>query len=257
MAGVSAVGSSYSNNWYGDIASGKRINSAADDASGLAIANKLEKEGNGLTQGAANASEGNDAIKIADGAIGQVTDSLQRIYELSVKASNTLMYGEEERGYMQQEVSELLKGIDDLAKNANYNEKPLIDGGEDSMKIATNPDGSGIDIKMASATVKSLGLEGYDVTGDFDISKVKDALKAVSGSRASLGAQSVALEYAKNFNNLSAENTLSAQSKLEDLDIGKAVSEKQKKELLNNYMLMMQKKRQEDEERKARGLFQF
>lgn len=253
MDGISGFSS---NDMYGAIASGKRINSAADDASGLAISEKLEKENGGLTQGAQNASAGNDAIKIADGATGQITESLQRIYELSVKASNTLMYGAEERGYMQSEISSLLKGIDDISKSTNYNGKNLLDGSTNDMKIATNPDGSGMNVSMPSSTVKSLGLEGYDVSsGKFDINRVKDALKQVSGSRAKLGAQSVVLEYAKNYNDLASENTLSAKSRIEDLDIGKAVGEKQKKELLNNYMLMMQKKKQEEEEQKAHNLF--
>lgn len=253
MDGISGISN---NNMYGAIASGKRINSAADDAAGLAISEKLEKENGGLTQGAQNASAGNDAIKIADGATAQITDSLQRIYELSVKASNTLMYGAEERGYMQAEIDGLLKGIDDISKTTNYNGKNLLDGSSKDMKIATNPDGSGMNISMPASTVKSLGLEGYNVaSGNFDINKVKDALKQVSGSRAKLGAQSVALEYAKNYNDLASENTVGAQSRIEDLDIGKAIGEKQKKDLLNSYMLMMQKKKQEDEEQKAHNLF--
>lgn len=253
MNGISGIPN---NNIYGTIASGKRINSAADDASGLAISEKLEKENGGLTQGSQNAAAGNDAIRIADGATAQITDSLQRIYELSVKASNTLMYGAEERGYMQDEISSLLKGIDDISKSTNYNGKELLNGDDKDVKIATNPDGSGMNISLPTSTVKSLGLEGYNVSsGNFDISKVTNALKQVSGSRAKLGAQSVALEYAKNYNDLASENTLSAKSRIEDLDIGKAVGEKQKKELLNNYMLMMQKKRQEEEEQKAHHLF--
>ena len=255
MAGVSGIGGSVSNvDMYGTIASGKRINSAADDASGLAIAQKMEKENNGLNVGASNAEEGIKALNIADGAYSQVTDSLQRIYELSVKASNTFMYGEEERGYMQQEISSLLEGIGQTADSASYNEKKLIDGGDD-IKIATNPDGTGMNIKKENATLAALGLEDYDVTKDFDIGKVKDALKKVTESRSNLGASSVRLEYAKNYNDIAAENTMSAKSRLEDLDIGKAVSEKQKKELLNNYQLMMLKKQQEDKHNNMMGLF--
>lgn len=258
MAGIQGIGSyGSSNNIYGQIASGSRINSAADDAAGLAIAEKLEKENRGLSQGAANADEGVNAINIADGALSQVTDSLQRIYELGLKASNTFMYGEEERGYMQKEVEGLLNGINDIASRTNYNERNLLDGSTGEMEIATSTDGTGSRLSMPNATVKALGLEDFDLTKDFDLKKVADAIKSVSGSRVSLGAQSAALEYTKNYNNLAAENTLSSQSKLEDLDIPQAISEKKKKELLNNYMLMMQKKRQEDEENQARRLFMF
>lgn len=256
MGGVSGIGS-YDSNIYGNIASGSRINTAADDAAGLAIAQKMESQDRGLTQGASNASEGQNVINIADGALSQVTDSLQRIYELSIKASNTFMYGDEERSAMQKEVSGLLQGIEDIASRTNYNEKNLLDGSTGDMNVATGADGSGSRISMPNATVKALGLDGYDLTKDFDITKVSDAIKSISGSRVSLGAQSAALAYTKNYNELAAENTLTSQSKLEDLDIGKAVSEKKKKELLDSYMLMMQKKRQEEEEQKAQRMFQF
>lgn len=254
MAGVSGVSSVSNVDVYGQIASGKRINSAADDASGLAIAQKMEKEYTGLDVGAGNAQEGVKAINIADGAYSQVTDSLQRIYELSVKASNTFMYGDEERGYMQQEIAGLLEGIEQTANSTTYNEKKLLDGGDD-IKIASNPDGSGMNIKKENATLEALGLKDYDVTKDFDINKVKDALKMVTESRSKLGASSVRLEYAKNYNDIAAENTMASKSRLEDLDIGKAVSEKQKKELLNNYQMMMLKKQQEDKQNNMMGLF--
>lgn len=258
MAGIQGVGSyASSSNIYGQIASGKRINSAADDAAGLAIAGKLEKEDRGLTQGAENAQEGISAINIADGALDQINDSLSRIYELSLKASNTFMYGDEERGYMQEEVAGLLKGIEDIASRTNYNEKNLLDGSAGDMEIATKTDGTGEMLRMPDSTLASLGLDGYDLTGDFDISKVTDAMKSIVGSRSDLGAQSVSLAYTKNYNQLASENTLSSRSKLEDLDIPQAISDKKKKELLMNYSLMMQKKRQEDEERRANAMFQF
>jgi len=256
MSGISAV-SNYSNNdYYGKIASGNRINKAADDASGLAISEKLKKEENGLNVGSSNASEGQNALNIADGAMGQITDSLQRVYELSVKSSNTLMYGDEERGYMQQEADQLLKGVADMVGSTNYNGKNLLDGG-DSIKIATNPDGSGSNITKIDSSLKSLGLENFDITSNDAVSKISDAMKKLTGNRAQAGAESVGLEYAKNYNDLAAENTLSARSSLADLDIGKAVSEKQKKELLQNYQFMMQKKQQEEKQRHAAGILQF
>ncbi len=255
MAGISAIGSS--NNIYGSIASGNRINSAADDASGLAISQKLEKEKNGLTQGADNSSEGIGAVNIADGALSQINDNLQRLHELSVKAGNSFMYGEEEIGYMQSEADQILKGIADIADNTNYNGKPLIDGSESSIHIASNPDGSGMDIEKVNSSLKSLGLENFDISSKDAINQVSDAIKYISGGRASLGSASVRLEYAKNYNDLASENTLAAQSRIKDLDIGKAVSDKQKKELLQNYQLMMVRKQQEQKRMNTTGLFQF
>lgn len=258
MVGMQGIGSyASSSSIYGQIASGKRINSAADEAVGLAIAQKMETEDRGLMQGAENAQEGISAINIADGALSQINDSLSRIYELSLQASNTFMYGDEDRGYMQEEAAGLLKGIEDIASRTNYNEKNLLDGSAGDMEIATKTDGTGGSLRMPDSTLQALGLAGYDLTGDFDISKVTDAMKSISASRSALGSQSVSLEYTKNYNQLASENTLSSRSRIEDLDIPQAVSDQKKKELLMNYSLMMQKKRQEDEESRANAMFRF
>lgn len=255
MANVSGV--SGSQEIYGQIASGKRINGAADDASGLAIANKMESQVNGLDQGGENAKNGVEALNIADGALSQVTDSLQRIYELSIKASNSFMYSSSELGAMQQEIDGLMKGIEDIAKGTQYNTMKLLDGSKADMELATNPDGTGKTIQMGNATLEALGIDGYDVTGKFDINRITDAIDKVSSQRSQIGANVNALEYSINQNALTAENTLSAKSTLEDLDIPKAVSEKKKNEVLEQYNLMMQRQQQKDEEEKAKGILQF
>lgn len=255
MAGISAIGSS--DNIYGQIASGRRINSAADDASGLAISQKMEKEIGGLTQGGENASEGVNALNIADGAMGQITDSLQRVYELSVKAANTFMYGDEEISAMQDEASRLLEGVSQLVQGTNYNEKNLLGGENPDMHIASNPNGSGQDIEMVNASLAAIGMDNFDISSSDAIKQVSDALTKISGGRASLGAASVSLEYAKNYSAVAAENTLASKSRLEDLDIPKAVSEKEKKRLLQDYQTALLKKQQEDKERQKIGLFQF
>ncbi len=257
MAGVSNIGSSSYENIYGTIASGNRINSAADDASGLAISEKLQKEVGGLNQGTENADAGVKALNIADGALGQVTDSLQRVYELSVKAANTFMYGDDEIKAMQDEANQLLTDIDDLVSRTTYNEKTLLDGGDETMHIASNPDGSGTDIKKLNATLENLGLKDFDITSADAITKVSDAIDKVSGERAYAGAATTGLEYTKNYNAVAAENTLSAESKLADLDIPKAVSDMQKKQLLQSYQILLQKKQQEEKERNASSIFNF
>lgn len=256
MSGISVISGS-STNIYGQIASGSRINSAADDASGLAISQKMDREVKGLDQGTQNADEGVKALNIADGAMAQVTDSLQRVYELSVKAANTFMYGDEERKAMQDEASALLQDIDDMASRTNYNEKNLLDGGEDAIHLATGPDGQGKDIHKLNSTLEALGLKDFDINSSDAISKISKAIENVSGQRANAGAETQALEYTKNYNNVAAENTLASKSRLADLDIPKAVSDKQKQQLLQSYQTLMQKRRQEEEEKRVLGLFNF
>lgn len=254
MAGVSSVNGS---DMYGKIASGNRINQASDDPSGLVISQKMEEQVGGLNQGTENAKEGIGVLNISDGALGQITDSLQRIYELSVKASNSFMYTPQDLASMQDEIGSLLNGIEDIAKGTEYNTMKVLDGNMADMDLATNPDGTGMSIKMANATLEALGIDGYDVTGDFDINRITDAIDKVSAQRSELGAATNALEYAVNQNSLTAENTLSAKSSLADLDIAKAVSEQKKNKVLDEYQLMMQRQQMKDEEEKTKGIFNF
>lgn len=252
MTGIDKIGSS---NLYGQIASGSRINKASDDAAGLTISEKLKEESNGLTQGAKNAKDGASALDIADGALGSINDSLQRIYEISVKASNSIMYGPKELGAMQDEVKGLLDNIQSVAKGTEYNQMKLLDGSMADMELATNPDGTGMKIKMQNSTLEALGIDGYDVTGKFDIKRITDAIDKINGSRSSIGAATNALEYTYQSNNYTSQNTTAAQSQLADLDIAKAISEQRKNEVLDSYQYMMQKKQMEDEEKLAKGIF--
>lgn len=255
MSSIQGVTSGVSVN-YSQIASGKRINSAADDASGLAISKKLETQSTGLDVGAANAQSGKDALNIADGALGGINDSLQRIYELSVKASNGLNSGSD-LSAMQKEVDQLMKGITETASNTEYNTLKLIDGSMADIDLATNPDGTGQSIKMANATLEALGIDGYDLTGDFDINRITSAMDKVNASRSDGGAASNALDYAIDYNQYASQNTTAAQSRIEDLDIPKAISEQKKNEVIDEYQMMMQKQKMDAEANSITGLFKF
>lgn len=254
MSGVSSVNGS---DMYGKIASGNRINQAADDPSGLVISEKMEEQVGGLNQGTENAKEGIGVLNIADGAMAQITDNLQRIYELSLKASNSFMYTAQDLSAMQDEIGGLMQGIEDIARGTEYNTMKVLDGNMADMDLATNPDGTGMSIKMANSTLEALGIDGYDVTGNFDINKITEAIDKVSAQRAEGGAATNALEYAVNQNSLTAENTLSAKSTLADLDIAKAISEQKKNKVLDDYQLMMQRQQMKDEEEKTKGIFNF
>jgi len=254
MAAINGVSSQM--NMYGPIASGKRINSAADDASGLTIAEKMNSQETGLNVGSENAKDGVSLLNVAEGALGQITDSLQRIYELGVKAGSGLNTGEE-LGAIQQEVDQLLSDIEGAAKGTEFNTMKLLDGSKADIDLATKPDGTGQKIQMASSTLADLGIEGFDVTKDFDLSKITDAISKVSESRSSMGAQTNALESAVRYNDYAAENTLSSRSRIEDLDMAKAISEKKKQETLNQYQTMMQKIQQNNQQNNTMALFRF
>lgn len=234
------------NSIYGKIAGGKRINKASDDAAGLAIAQKILKENNGLDVGASNIRDGISVANVADGAMGTMTDSLQRIKELGIQASNGL-YSDSDRKMIQNEVNQLLQDVQRTAVGTRFDEMSLLDGSMADMNIASNADGTGLKIGMENVTLKSLGLNGFDVTKNFDLSAIDDAIEKVSAARGRTGAFTNSLEHAYNSNRGTSENLTASRSRIEDLDIPKAVSEKQKNKLLQDYRMgMMRKKMQDD-----------
>lgn len=243
---VSALNNTNPNSIYGKIASGKRIQTAADDAAGLAIANKLKKEETGYDVGAANIQDGIGVANIKDGALGSIQDSLQRIHELSIKASNGL-YGESEKRMIQDEIDQMLQDIESTAVGTQYNEMKLMDGSMADMHIATNPDGKGMKIQMQNTTLKALGIEGYSVMGDFDIKDIESAMDKVSKARSNTGATTNRLEHAYNYNTGASLEMVSSRSRIEDLDIPKAVSEQKKNKLLEDYRMGMLRKKMEND----------
>lgn len=243
MSGISSIGSGSD---YGSMASGQRINSAAEDASGLAIAEKLESQATGLDVGADNAQAGINVINVADGALSSITDSLQRMKELSLKAMNGTN-GASELSIIQGEIDQIKEGIQQMASNTEFNSHKLLDGSMADMDIATNPDGTGSSIQLVNSTLESLGIADFDVTGDFDMTQLDGALDMVSDARSSLGATSNSLQYAYNNNVNASLETKGAKSKIEDLDFAKAISEQKKTEVFEEYRMNMIQKKMEQE----------
>ena len=242
---ISPINTRDNYNIYNQLSSGKRINRAADDAAGLAIAQKLLKHETGLDVGAQNAREGMGALNVADGAMGGIMDYLQRIDELSIRSMNGL-YSDTDRQAFQAEINGMMEGIQSLAKGTSLNQQTLLDGSMADMHLATNPNGGGLSIHMENTTLKALGLAGYDVTGSFDLSAIDKAMDMVSKARGNVGAATNRLEHTFNYNKQASENTLASRSRIEDLDMPKAVSEKQKQQLLTQYRNSMLRKQMMD-----------
>ncbi len=239
--------SSYSTADYASLASGRRISSAADDAAGLSISEKLTTESNGLSVASSNAEAGNDLLKVADGALSGIADSLQRIRELGVQASNTAVNSPSDISAMQKEIEGLKQSIQDTAKGTSFNTKKLLDGSMADLNLATNPQGGGKTIQLADSTLESLGIADFDVTGDFDLQTIDDAIAKVSEARSSIGAQSNSLTAAVRSNDYTAQNTTAANSRLADEDYGAKLTEQKKDEAMEKYRIFSLNAQRENE----------
>ena len=226
-------------NIYSKLSSGKRINKAADDAAGLAIGQKMNRVENGLLVGSQNVKDGMGALNIADGAMDGMMNSLQRIRELAVRASHGL-YSDSDRATFQKEIDVLKDDIKSFAKNTTFNEQTLLDGSMADMHIASNPSGGGLEIGIENTTLEALGIADFDVTsGKFDLSVIDKAMDKLSSARSSVGAYTNRLEHTYNYNTGAAEEMTRSRSRIEDLDMPAAISEKKKEDLLTQYRNLM------------------
>lgn len=247
MSGISSVNSYSSYTDYGRFASGKKVQSAADGAAELSIIQKEDAQIRGQKAGENNISSAKDMLNVADGAMSGITDYLQRIRELGVRASNTATMTDADRASIQAEVEQLKQGISDIASQTTFNTKELLSGTYDKFQIATDANGNSMEVNTANATLQALGIEDFDVTKDFNLQDIDDALAKVNAGRSGMGAQTNALDFAYNNSTNNRLNHTAGKSRLEDLDFPEAISEKKKKETLQEYALFMQKRRQQDE----------
>jgi flagellin len=174
------------------LSSGLRINSARDDAAGLAISNRLTTQINGLNQAARNAGDGISLSQTAEGALGEVSSNLQRIRELSVQSANGTLSGAD-RTALQTEVTALVAEIDRVATQTSFNGLNLLDGNFTSVdfQVGANVGETVTVASIASARSSSLGqFQGFVLT-DQSIGVASDTPAAqsvtVDGNTVSLG----------------------------------------------------------------------
>ncbi len=209
------------------LASGYKINRAADDAAGLAISEKMRRQIKGLTQASANAQDGISAVQTAEGALNEVHEMLQRMDELATKAATDTLQSTD-RAYIQQEINALISEIDRTSSATKFNEQNLLDGtfSDKNLQVGTdNVATDTISVSIASLSAAGIGVSGLQVTGtDGDtarasIDSIKTALQSISSQRADLGAIQNRLEHTiKNLDNV-VENTTSAESRIRDTDM--------------------------------------
>lgn len=240
---------------YRNLSTGYKINSAADDAAGLSITEKMENQKNGYDIGVENAEKGNSVLNVADGALSSIYDQLSRIRELGVQASNSAIYSNDELSMMQEEIDQIKQGISDVAKNTQFNGLKLLDGSMATMELATNPKGIGHEMEMVNVTLEELGIADFDVTKDFNLDDIDNALKKVSDAQSSVGAQSNRLAYTVMNNQYASYNLESSISQMKDTDMLDEMSELNKNQILEQVRLEMQKKQMEEEEQKRKVIF--
>ena len=254
MSSINSIGAAGSSYLYESLSSGSRVNRAADGAAEMAISQEFDRQTNGYDVGARNMTDAVKATNIADGALSTITDSLQRIRELGVKASNGLM-SDDDKKYIQAEIDQLKKGIADTADRANYNGIPLLDNEDGKvLLISSDANGNMRPMSTVNGTLDALGIEDFDVTGDFDLNAIDNALKSLNAGRSTLGAQTNGFEHAINSNKVASYNLTASKSAMMDTDYAEYVGKLKQQNLLEEVQARLQKKRQEDDAKKTLGI---
>jgi len=207
---------------YERLSSGKRINSAVDDAAGLAIGTDLTSRVSGLNQAVRNVNDGISMLQITEGAYSEVTSILQRMRDLAVQGANDSLTTLE-TGFLSAEHSKLVTALDNALGQAKFGNFDLIDGSKGATIHAGADAGDTIAITLSSSTVESadgLSVSGTGITmGNANsITTIDSALDSVASFRATLGAQQSQLESTvRNLANV-AENTAAAAGRIMDTD---------------------------------------
>lgn len=154
------------------LSTGKRINSAKDDAAGLAIGVRMTADLRGISVAIRNANDGISMMQTAEGALGEISNMLQRMRELAVQAANGTM-SRSNREALQAEMDQLVAEIDNVAETTNFNGIKLINGQNNPVMLQTGvKEGEQVQVGVVDARSKSLGLQGFAVEGEMTSGRI-------------------------------------------------------------------------------------
>lgn len=231
------------------LSSGLRVNSAKDDAAGLAIAERMNAQVRGMNVAVRNANDGVSMAQTAEGALSKVTDALQRMRELAVQARNGTN-GAKDQVSLNKEFVELGKEIDRVIKGADFNGKKILstdattDGftfqvgantsAQDTIKVTTTDLGADTDIAaITAASIGSTATTPLDATALATvIGNLDTALDKVNSERAVLGATQNRFEAVVSNLQVASENTASARSRIMDADFAAETSNLSRSQIL-------------------------
>jgi flagellin len=228
------------------LSTGMRINRGGDDASGLAVSEKLRSQIRGLNQAGRNIESAVSFIQTTEGYLAETQDIMHRVRELAVQSANGI-YTDEDRAQIQVEVSQLVDEVNRIASHAQFNglnmltgrfanpAKGGVTGGEMFFQVGANMD-QRKQVYIGTMTANALGLKGISIStpdkANAVIGNVDNALKQVSKQRADLGAYQNRFEMAAKGVAVAAENMQAAESLIRDTDIASQMVNYTKNQIL-------------------------
>lgn len=225
------------------LASGLRINRAADDPAGLAISERMRAQIRGLRQAQRNALDGISLLHVAEGALSESHAILQRMRELAVQAA-TGTYSDEDRRHLQDEIDQLISELNRIGETTEFNTIPLLNGSFTGKRIHVGANsGQSIEVSIEDMRAGALGVANLSVLTTEDagaaIGMIDDAIQRVSSQRSSIGALTNRLEHTINNLATAAENLQASESRIRDADMAAAMMEYVRYQILTQVSVAM------------------
>ncbi|WP_300758764.1 flagellin [uncultured Brachyspira sp.] len=217
------------------LSSGMRINTAGDDASGLAVSEKMRSQYRGLQQATRNAQNGISFIQTTEGYLNETTNIMQRMRELAIQSANGI-YSDSDRALIQVEVNQLVAEVDRIASQAEFNKMNMLTGrfAADGQTPMTFHIGANMDQRV-SINIGSMTAANLQVGGDTPISissvetanqalgRIDEGIQMVVAQRAELGAVQNRMESMVKSLMIATENTIASESVIRDADMASAM----------------------------------
>jgi flagellin len=222
------------------LSTGSRINSAKDDAAGLAIGQNMTSQIRGLNMAIRNLNDGINMMQTAEGAMVEQSNMLQRMRELAVQSMNGT-YSSTQRGYLDLEFQALTSQIDDISVNTTWNDQVLLNADTDNVSgvfvfQAGQSSGQTISVTIGDMGANSLGISGTSIdtldNATTALADISSALETINEQRATIGAGINRMEYAvDNLTNISS-NATQSRSTIMDTDYATATTQLAKTQII-------------------------
>lgn len=217
------------------LSSGMRINTAGDDASGLAVSEKMRSQYRGLQQATRNAQNGISFIQTAEGYLNETTNIMQRMRELAIQSANGI-YSDSDRALIQVEVNQLVAEVDRIASQAEFNKMNMLTGrfAADGQNPITFHIGANMDQRV-SVNIGAMTAANLQVGGDTPLSissaetanqslgRIDEGIQMVVAQRAELGAVQNRMESMVKSLMIATENTIASESVIRDADMAQSM----------------------------------
>lgn len=231
---------------YRRLATGLRIATAADDAAGLAISERLRAQVRSINQAKRNAQDGTSLVQTAEGALSEVSNILTRLRELAVQSANGTVSGDD-RKTLDEEFRTLVDEVNRIGRSTEFNGIRLLDGSSSSVTFqvgaGTSPGIDTMSVNLSAILATGLGLDTLGLTNasaaNIAMDAIDTAINSVSGARGRFGAMQNRLDYT--ISNLAnrAENLSAAESRIRDVDIASETAQLARNQILQQAAVAM------------------